>query len=152
MHQQETTPERPSNKDLKTINQRIRRLEEENCKKKDQLEAVTKRLEVVEADQVQTTERMLFLERQMAQALANNRKPTARLDLLKNNSQLKIDGKAEVAGEDLKAYVTAIATALGTTIDDNDIAQIYRIGKKTGGNRKRPIMVKFMTVAKRNAV
>ena len=71
---------------------------------------------------------------------------------------MKINGKVEVAGEDLKAYVTAIATALGTTIDDNDIAQIYRIGKnighrnRTGGNRKRPIMVKFTTVAKRNDV
>ena len=139
MHQQETTPDRPSNKDLKTINQRIRRLKEENCKKNYQLEAVTKRLEVVETDRVQTTERVLFLERQLAQALANNRKLTARVDLFENNSQLKnvkIDGKAQVAGEDLKAYVTAIATALGTTIDDNDIAQIYRIGKKTGGNRK----------------
>ena len=104
---------------------------------------------------VQTTERVLFLERQLAQALANNRKLTDRVDLFENNSQLtnvEIDGKAEVAGEDLNAYVTAIVTALGTTIDDNDIDQIYRIGKKTGGNRKRPIMVKFTTVAKRNAV
>ena len=63
MHQQEPTPERPSNKDLKTIKQRIRRLEKENCKKNDQLEAVIKRLEVVETDRVQTTERVLFLER-----------------------------------------------------------------------------------------
>ena len=46
----------------------------------DQLEAVTKRLEVVETDRVQTTERVLFLERQLAQALANNRKLTARVN------------------------------------------------------------------------
>ena len=69
MHQQETTPDRPSDKDLKTINQRIRRLKEENCKKNYQLEAVTKRLEVVETDRVQTTERVLFLERQLARHL-----------------------------------------------------------------------------------
>ena len=76
-----TPAERPSNKDLKTINQRIRRLEEENCKKKDQLEAVAKRLKVVKADRVQTTEHVLLLEHQLAQALANNRKLTARVDL-----------------------------------------------------------------------
>lgn len=69
---------------------------------------------------------------------------------------LKIDGKPEEEGEDLRKYVSDVATAIGATaIGPNDLISAHRIGKRqenasNARQRPRPILIGFTNIQKRN--
>lgn len=116
-------------------------------------------------DYVKDHRQLLIMEQNLKIAFIQNGKLSERLNDIENHNKLcniRLDGKVEIEGEDLKKYVNELALFLNpTSLQGPNLVSIYRIGKKnnfagpannTGRRVPRPrtIMIVFANIADRN--
>lgn len=122
-------------------------------------------LQATRDESVMEHRKFLIMEQNLKAVNTLNDRLSDRLNAMENNNKLcniRIDGKSEVEGEDLKAYVNDLAKFLNPNSQRGpDLASVYRIGKKptfagvasnNGRHMPRPrtIMVVFASAADRN--
>lgn len=101
-----------------------------------------------------TLDRLAEAENEIAFLKHENQSLRYKLSLIEDSAKimyLKIEGVSEFLNENLNTRVATILSGTGTLITTNDIDYTRRIGSYRDGHN-RPILVKFLKEAKRNAV
>lgn len=140
---------------LKTLQEKY---DTDSAKHKLDMKQITQLLE--ESKQARCNEKRehLITKRQLENMMEINRRMSTQMNDLENKHRscnLKIDGKAEEEGEDLKKYVLEMAAIMGVNLlTAADLGSAHRLGRRVdtqnARQRPRPILITFNNQQKRN--
>lgn len=130
----------------------------DSAKHDQDLVQITNLLEDSRKERLDERREHLITKRKLENTMETNKRMTSQMNDLENkirSCNLKIDGKAEEEGEDLRKFVVEMAASIGvTTLSPNDLLTIHRMGKRTdtqsARHRPRPILLSFVNIQKRN--